>query len=63
MSASLRGTVRRRMLKLQKMSMQVLFILILGMEELKKKMDEKKLKQKASPIPKPKDDGAWVKAE
>lgn len=43
--------------------MQVLFILILGMEELKKKMDEKKLKQKASPIPKPKDDGAWVKAE
>jgi len=25
-------------------------------------MDEKKLKQKASPIPKPKEDGAWVKA-
>jgi hypothetical protein len=29
---------------------------------LKKRMDEKKLKQKASPIPKPKEDGAWVKA-
>lgn len=33
------------------------------MEELKRKMDEKKMKIKASPIPKPKNDDAWNKAE
>lgn len=26
-------------------------------------MDEKKVRQKASPIPKPKDDGGWSKAQ
>ena len=33
------------------------------MDELKKKMNEKKLKEKSSPIPKPKNDDAWNKAE
>lgn len=42
---------------------KVILYIKIGMEQLKKKMDEKKLKQKASPIPKPKEDGAWIKAE
>ena len=38
------------------------YLINLGMEELKKKLDEKKMKKQASPIPKPKNDDAWSKA-
>ena len=61
-----RSTIEHTESKVRKMSIDESAsnsILNLGVEELKKRMDQKKLKQKASPIPKPKDDGAWSKAE